>query len=40
LVVAILGGYIIGRMKMEKYLLLDVKLMEGDLDKVQIDLTF
>jgi uncharacterized membrane protein YraQ (UPF0718 family) len=40
LLVAILGGYIIGRMKMEKYILLDVTPMEGELDHVKINLTF
>ncbi|MFK5881810.1 MAG: permease [Sulfurospirillum sp.] len=40
LFVAILGGYIIGKMGMEKYILLDVKPMEGELDEVVIKLTF
>ena len=40
LLVAILGGYIIGRMNMEKYILLDVKPMNGELDEVKITLTF
>jgi len=40
LLVAILGGYIIGKMKMEKYILMDVKPMEGELEDVQIKLTF
>ena len=40
LLVAILGGYFIGRMNMEKYILMDVKPMEGELDEVHIDLTF
>ncbi len=39
LLVAILGGYFIGRMKMEKYILMDVKPMEGELKEVQIKLT-
>ncbi|MDX1809250.1 MAG: permease [Sulfurospirillaceae bacterium] len=39
LLVAILGGFFIGRMNMEKYILLDVKLMEGELDEVKIKLT-
>ena len=39
LLVAILGGYVIGRMNMEKYILLDVKQMEGELDEVKIKLT-
>jgi uncharacterized membrane protein YraQ (UPF0718 family) len=40
LLVAIIGGYLIGRMGMEKYLLLDVQPMEGELDEVKIKLTF
>ncbi len=40
LLVSILGGYFIGRMKMEKYILLDVKPMDGELDEVKINLTF
>ena len=40
LLVAILGGYIIGRMNMEKYVLMDVKPMEGELDEVKITLSF
>jgi len=40
LFVAIMGGYIIGRMNMEKYILIDVKEMAGELDKVKIKLTF
>jgi uncharacterized membrane protein YraQ (UPF0718 family) len=40
LLVAILGGYIIGKMKLERYILLDVKPMEGELDEVKIKLTF
>ena len=40
LLVAILGGYIIGRMDMQKYILMDVKPMEGELDEVKISLTF
>lgn len=39
LLVAILGGFIIGKMNMEKYVLLDVKPMEGELDDVKITLT-
>ncbi|WP_415396840.1 permease [Sulfurimonas sp. CS5] len=39
LLVAILGGYFIGRMNMEKYILMDVKQMEGELEEVQIKLT-
>ncbi len=40
LLVSILGGYLIGRMKMEKYILLDVTPMDGELDEVKIKLTF
>jgi len=40
LLVAILGGYIIGRLNMDKHILLDVTPMEGELDKVKIELTF
>jgi len=40
LLVAILGGMLIGRMKMEKYILLDVKEMDGELDEVKISLAF
>ncbi|MBL6970113.1 MAG: permease, partial [Campylobacterales bacterium] len=40
LLVAILGGYLIGRMKMEKYILMDVKPMEGELEEVKITLSF
>ena len=40
LLIAIIGGYFIGRMKMEKYILLDVTPMEGELEEVQIELTF
>jgi len=40
LLVAIFGGYLIGRMNMQKYILLDVKPMEGELEEVKITLTF
>jgi len=40
LVVAILGGYFIGRLNLQKEILLDVKPMEGELDEVKIELTF
>ncbi len=40
LLVAILGGFFIGKLNMEKYILLDVKPMEGELDEVKIRLTF
>ena len=39
LLVAILGGYMIGRMNMEKHILIDVTPMEGELDDVKINLT-
>ncbi|MEA1914147.1 MAG: permease, partial [Campylobacterota bacterium] len=39
LFVAIVGGYIIGKLNMEKYILLDVTPMEGELDEVKIKLT-
>ena len=40
LLVAILGGYAIGRMNMDKYILLDVTPMEGELSEVKITLKF
>jgi len=40
LLVAILGGYVIGRLGMEKYILLDVTPMEGELDEVTINMSF
>lgn len=40
LLVAIFGGYFIGKMNMEKYILLDVKPMEGELENVRISLGF
>ena len=39
LLVSILGGFIIGKMGLEKYILLDVKPMEGELEDVKIELT-
>lgn len=39
LLVAIIGGYVIGRLNMEQYVLMDVKPMEGELDEVKITLT-
>lgn len=39
LLVAILGGFIIGRLNMEKHILLDVKPMEGELDEIKIERT-
>jgi uncharacterized membrane protein YraQ (UPF0718 family) len=40
LLVAILGGYFIGKMNMQRYILLDVKPMDGELEEVKIKLTF
>jgi len=40
LLVAILGGYFIGRLNMEKEILLDVTTMDGELEEVKIKLTF
>ncbi len=40
LLVAIIGGYVIGRLDMEKYVLMDVKPMEGELEEVKIQLSF
>ena len=40
LFVAIFGGYFIGRLNMEKYILIPVKPLEGELDEVEIKLTF
>lgn len=40
LLVAILGGFIVGRLGMEKYVLIPVKPMSGDLDEVHIALSF
>jgi uncharacterized membrane protein YraQ (UPF0718 family) len=34
LLVAIVGGFVIGKMNLEKYILLDVKPMEGELEDV------
>ena len=39
LLVSTFGGYFIGRMKMEKYVLMDVKPMDTELDDVKISLT-
>jgi len=39
LLVAILGGYLIGKMNMQKYVLMDVTPMEGELEDVEIKLT-
>jgi uncharacterized membrane protein YraQ (UPF0718 family) len=40
LLVAIFGGYFIGKMKMERYILMDVKPMEGELKEVKIQMNF
>ena len=40
LLVAIFGGYFIGKMNMQKYILMDVQPMEGELQEVEIKLTF
>jgi len=40
LLVAIIGGYFIGKMNMEKYILIPVTPMEGELEDVEIKLTF
>jgi uncharacterized membrane protein YraQ (UPF0718 family) len=39
LLVAIFGGYFIGKMNMQKYILLDVTPMQGELDEIKIELT-
>ena len=39
LLVAILGGYIIGKLKMEKYILMDIQPMDGCCDNPQIKLS-
>ena len=40
LLVAILGGYVIGKLKLEKYVLIPVVPMEGELAEVQIKLSW
>ena len=40
LFVAIFGGYIIGRLNMEKYILIPVKPLEGEIGEVKINMTF
>ncbi|WP_458700466.1 permease [Sulfurospirillum sp. 1307] len=40
LIVAIFGGFFIGKLNLEKYILLDVKPMEGELEEVKIKMTF
>ncbi|WP_295418158.1 permease [Sulfurovum sp.] len=39
LFVAIVGGYVIGKMGMEKYILIPVTPMEGELEEVEIKMT-
>jgi uncharacterized membrane protein YraQ (UPF0718 family) len=39
LLIAILGGYFIGKMKMEKYILMDVQPLKGELSQVHIVMT-
>lgn len=39
LLVAIVGGYSIGKMKLEKYILIPVTPMDGELEDVKIELT-
>ncbi len=40
LLIAIFGGFIIGKMKLEKYVLIPVTPMQGELEDVKIELTF
>ena len=40
LLVAIIGGFVVGRLKMEKYILIPVIPMSGDLADVKIELSF
>jgi len=40
LLVAIVGGYVIGKLKLERYVLIPVTPMEGELEEVQINLSF
>lgn len=39
LLVAIIGGYVIGKMKLEKYILIPVTPMQGELEDVKIELS-
>ena len=39
LLIAIIGGYLIGKINAEKYILIDIKPLEGNLEDVKIDLT-
>jgi len=40
LLVAIIGGFVVGKMGMEKYILIPVTPMSGDLEQVSIELAF
>lgn len=40
LLVAIIGGFVVGKLGMEKYILIPVTPMSGDLDEVKIELSF
>ncbi|MGW8168660.1 MAG: permease [Sulfurovaceae bacterium] len=40
LLVAILGGYLIGKIKLEKYILIPVTPMQGELENIQIESSF
>jgi uncharacterized protein len=40
LLVAIIGGFVVGKMRMEKYILIPVTPMSGDLEQVSIELAF
>ncbi len=39
LLVAIIGGFVIGRLGLDKYILMDVKPMEGELEDIEVKLT-
>ena len=39
LLVAIIGGFVIGRFGLDKYILMDVKPMEGELEDIEVKLT-
>ena len=40
LLIAIIGGYIIGKLDLQKYILIDVKPLEGELKDVEIKISF
>ncbi len=40
LTIATIGGFVIGKLKMEKYVLLQVEPMEGELDEIKIKMSF